>query len=214
MSGRLFVAAPAKINLFLHVGEKRADGFHDLESLALFARCGDEVRLEPSDGISLSVEGPFGTELPRSKDNLAIRAAHMLAERTGTSEGANIRLCKGIYNELPAIAFKAREEIQSNYLHTLRIIFDAGTYVGIATHDDVLIDGAYEMIRTRGLRRDQYEFQMLLGVREKRRSEIVRDGHRLRVYVPFGEQWYAYSTRRLKENPSMAWYITKAIFVR
>jgi proline dehydrogenase len=128
-------------------------------------------------------------------------------------ESSNIRLCKGIYDESPSIAYKERQEIRNNYLMLLKIIIDAGSYVGIATHDDFLIDSAYKMIQQSGLKKEKYEFQMLLGVREKRRDEIVRDGHRLRVYVPFGEQWYAYSTRRLKENPHMAWYITKALFV-
>ncbi len=128
--------------------------------------------------------------------------------------GANIRLCKGIYNEVPALAYKSRQEIRDNYLKLLRIILENGCYVGIATHDDYLIDGAYEIIAKLRLKKEQYEFQMLLGVREKRRDQIVSDGHRLRIYVPFGEQWYAYSTRRLQENPQMAWYITKAIFIR
>lgn len=126
----------------------------------------------------------------------------------------NIRLCKGIYDEPSIIAYKSRQEIRDNFLKLLEIILDAGSYVGIATHDDFLIDGAYDLISKLGLKRSQYEFQMLLGVREKRRDEVVLDGHRLRVYVPFGKQWYAYSMRRLKENPHMAWYITKAIFIR
>ena len=134
--------------------------------------------------------------------------------RALVKEGANIRLCKGIYNELQSIAFKERQEIRNNYLTLLKIILEAGSYVGIATHDDELIDGAYELIQKYGMKKGQYEFQMLLGVREKRRNAIVQDGHRLRVYVPFGEQWYAYSTRRLKENPHIAWYVTKAIFIR
>ncbi|MBI3578133.1 MAG: proline dehydrogenase family protein [Ignavibacteriales bacterium] len=129
-------------------------------------------------------------------------------------EGANLRLCKGIYNESPSIAFKDRQQIRDNYLKLLQIIFEGGSYVGIATHDDYLIDGAYKLIQKLGLKKDQYEFQMLLGVQETLRNQIVKDGHRLRVYVPYGEQWYAYSTRRLKENPYMAWYITKSIFVR
>ncbi len=134
--------------------------------------------------------------------------------RALVKEGANIRVCKGIYNESPSIAFKEREEIRNNFLKLLTIILEGGTYVGIATHDDVLIDGSLALVRKLGLKPPQYEFQMLLGVREARRDQIVRDGHRLRVYVPYGEQWYAYSTRRLKENPLMAWYITKALFVR
>jgi len=134
--------------------------------------------------------------------------------RSLVKERANIRLCKGIYNELQSIAYKKQQEIRNNYLTLLEIIFKAGSYVGIATHDDYLIDRACEMIQKFGLDKEQYEFQMLLGVREKRRDAIVQNGHRLRVYVPFGEKWYAYSTRRLKENPHMAWYITKAIFIR
>jgi proline dehydrogenase len=133
--------------------------------------------------------------------------------RALVKRGANIRLCKGIYNEVPALAYKDRQEIRNNYLKLLQIILESGCYVGIATHDDYLIDGAYAMIQKMGLKKEQYEFQMLLGVREKRRDQIVNDGHRLRIYVPFGEQWYAYSTRRLQENPQMAWYITKAIFI-
>ncbi len=129
-------------------------------------------------------------------------------------EGANFRLCKGIYNESPSIAYKGRQEIRDNYLRLLQIMLDGGSYVGIATHDDFLIDGATSFIQKANLDKSKYEFQMLLGVRERRRDQIVGEGHRLRVYVPYGEQWYAYSTRRLKENPLMAWYITKAIFVR
>ena len=134
--------------------------------------------------------------------------------RALVKDRTNIRLCKGIYNELRSIAYKERQEIRNNYLALLKIILEAGSYVGIATHDDELIDGSYELIQKYGLTKEQYEFQMLLGVRNKRRDAIVKDGHRLRVYVPFGEQWYAYSTRRLKENPYMAWYVTKAIFIR
>jgi len=129
-------------------------------------------------------------------------------------EEANIRLCKGIYNELPSIAYKGHQEIRDNYVSLLRMILEGGSYVGIATHDDYLLEQADSIIRKQGTKEDRYEFQMLLGVRENRRDQIVRNGHRLRVYVPYGEQWYAYSTRRLKENPMMAWYITKAIFVR
>ncbi len=134
--------------------------------------------------------------------------------RALVKEGANFRLCKGIYHEAPEIAYKGRQEIRDNYMKLLQIMVDGGSYVGIATHDDFLIDGALSLIQKTGLGKNKYEFQMLLGVRESRRDQIVIDGHRLRVYVPYGEQWYAYSTRRLKENPLMAWYITKAIFVR
>jgi proline dehydrogenase len=127
---------------------------------------------------------------------------------------ANVRLCKGIYVESEAIAFKDREEIRRNYLVLLRMLLDAGRYVGIATHDEFLVRSAYSMIRDKGLKRSDYEFQMLYGVRPGLRDRIVSDGHRLRVYVPFGKQWYSYSIRRFKENPQIARYVFGALFSR
>lgn len=132
--------------------------------------------------------------------------------RTLAAEGSHFRLCKGIYVEHESIAFTAREEVQANYLKCLEIILDNRCYVGIATHDDVLINGARGIIARRGLNRESYEFQMLLGVRDQKRRELVAQGHRLRVYVPFGRDWYGYSIRRLKENPSIAGHVFKAIF--
>ena len=123
----------------------------------------------------------------------------------------NIRLCKGIYVEPEEIAFKKREEVQDSFKRLNELGLGEGVYVGIATHDDVLLEHGIELVGKLGLAREQYEFQMLLGVRHNRRDEIVAMGHRLRVYVPFGDQWYAYSTRRLKENPSMAMHVLKAI---
>lgn len=128
------------------------------------------------------------------------------------AEGTNFRLCKGIYVEDVSIAFKGREEIQQNYLKCLGIMFDHGCYVGVATHDDVLIDGAAAIIRERGLQREEYEYQMLLGVREPRRRQLIAQGHRMRVYTPFGKDWYGYATRRLKENPAIAGHVFKALF--
>ncbi len=128
------------------------------------------------------------------------------------AEKANVRLCKGIYVEPADAAIKDRLGIQDNYLKLLRILFEGGSYVGIATHDDVLINGAKKMIAEMNLAKDRYEFQMLLGVRDETRKKLVEEGHRLRVYVPFGKDWYGYSVRRLKENPQMAGHVFKAIF--
>jgi proline dehydrogenase len=125
-----------------------------------------------------------------------------------------IRICKGIYKEARSVAFTDRDEVRANYRKLLRLVLDGGFYPAIATHDDPLIADAYALIKERGLRPDQYEFQMLLGVKENVRRRILADGHHLRVYVPFGEEWYGYSTRRLKENPEMAGMIAKAVLLR
>ena len=132
--------------------------------------------------------------------------------RALTAEKANVRLCKGIYVEPAEVAIKDRKGIQDNYLKLLRILMEGGCYVGIATHDDVLIDGAKRLVEELKLGKDRYEFQMLLGVRDETRKRLIDEGHRLRVYVPFGKDWYAYSVRRLKENPQMAGHVFKAIF--
>jgi proline dehydrogenase len=126
----------------------------------------------------------------------------------------NVRLVKGIYIEPESIAFKGREEIRQNYLRLLKILLRAGCYVGIATHDDPLIRGAYQYIREMSLQKSDYEFQMLYGVRMGLRDQIVADGHRMRIYIPFGRHWYSYSLRRFKENPQIARYVLQALFFR
>lgn len=123
-----------------------------------------------------------------------------------------IRLCKGIYNEDPSIAYKGFTEIQDNYKKLLDLMLDNDLYVGIATHDEELLVYALDQLENRKTAKERYEFQMLLGVRENRRDEIIKAGHRLRVYVPYGADWYGYSTRRLKENPKMAGHVVKSIF--
>jgi proline dehydrogenase len=135
-------------------------------------------------------------------------------ERLITGGHTNIRLCKGIYIEPEEIAFKGRDEIRDNFMQCLELALTSKVYVGIATHDAVLIEGAEEMINSMGLAKDEYEFQMLLGVTEPMRRRIISKGFRLRVYVPFGADWYGYSVRRLKENPSMAGHIFKAMFTK
>ena len=122
----------------------------------------------------------------------------------------SVRLCKGIYLEPGSIAFTDYEAVRANFLRCLDALFDAGCYVGVATHDEWLIGESLARISERGLGPHEYELQMLLGVREERRDELVEEGHRLRVYVPFGEQWYRYSLRRLQENPAMAGTIARA----
>jgi len=122
----------------------------------------------------------------------------------------NVRLCKGIYVEPQAIAFTGYDEVRENYMRALDALLESGAYVGIATHDDWLIEQAKRIVAKRGLERDRYAFQMLLGVRPRLGDALVDEGHRLRIYVPFGEMWYEYSLRRLQENPAMAGTIARA----
>ncbi len=116
----------------------------------------------------------------------------------------NVRLCKGIYVEPASLAFTDYEAVRANYVKALRALTATASHVAIATHDEWLIEQSL-----RSLPRS-YEFQMLLGVREERATQLVRDGHTVRVYVPFGEHWYRYSLRRLQENPAMAGTIARA----
>lgn len=126
----------------------------------------------------------------------------------------NYRLCKGIYVEPEKIAYKKYEEINKHFLIDLEYMFQQGIYPGIATHDVKLVEGAYELIEKYKVPNDKFEFQMLYGVTPGLRQSIIDKGYRMRVYVPFGEKWFAYSTRRLKENPRMAQDIIKGIFIR
>ena len=119
----------------------------------------------------------------------------------------NVRLCKGIYLEPAEIAFREFDAIRVSFVQVLHALWDAGCYVGVATHDEWLLEEAKRGVDARSLGRDEHEFQMLLGVRPALGDELVREGRRLRIYTPFGRQWYAYSLRRLQENPKIAGYI-------
>jgi proline dehydrogenase len=119
----------------------------------------------------------------------------------------NVRLCKGIYLEPPEIAYRDFDSVRASFVQALDELLEAGCYVGIATHDEWLVEQGQRLTGARRLGREEYEFQMLLGVRPSLGDELVRGGHRLRIYTPFGEHWYAYSLRRLQENPKIAGYI-------
>jgi proline dehydrogenase len=119
----------------------------------------------------------------------------------------NVRLCKGIYVEPPEIAYRDHDSVRASFVQALEELLGAGCYAAIATHDEWLVEQGQRLVADRRLGRDQYEFQMLLGVRPGMGDALVRSGHRLRIYTPFGRQWYAYSLRRLQENPKIAGYI-------
>ena len=119
----------------------------------------------------------------------------------------SVRLCKGIYVEPPDLAYQDFEAVRASFVRALEALLDTGSYVGIATHDEWLLAEGRRLVAEHGLAREDYEFQILLGVRPELGDELVVEGHRLRIYVPFGRHWYAYSLRRLQENPKIAGYI-------
>ena len=177
------------------------------------AQSGNFVRIDMEDSSTTSETLALYRSLrEEQRDNLGVVLQAAL-KRTLSDVAAladlrpNVRVCKGIYVEPPELAFQEDESIRLNFLDALEALFDVGSYVGIATHDDWLIGEALALIERRGLARDGYEFQMLLGVRPELGDELVREGHRLRIYVPFGRRWYEYSIRRLQENPKLAGYV-------
>ncbi|HTX89234.1 MAG TPA: proline dehydrogenase family protein [Bacteroidales bacterium] len=126
----------------------------------------------------------------------------------------NFRLCKGIYVEPEAIAYKKYQEVVDHFLEDLEFMFQKGYYPGIATHDKPIVEGAYKLLEKYQVPKHRYEFQMLYGVTPELRNSIVKKGHSMRVYVPYGKEWFGYCTRRLKENPKIATQIIMALFIR
>jgi proline dehydrogenase len=119
----------------------------------------------------------------------------------------SVRVCKGIYVEPPEIAYQEDQEVRENFVRAVDELLAADSYVAVATHDEWVIDEAQRLFQKHRRRRGEYEFQMLLGVREHLGDALVREGHRVRIYVPFGRRWYEYSLRRLQENPTIAGYV-------
>ena len=130
------------------------------------------------------------------------------------AEGIRIRLCKGAYKEPPEIAYQAKEEVDRNFIELMKVLLQSGTYHGIATHDPKMIDATIAFARAGNISPDSFEFQMLYGVRRDLQEQLVRDGWRMRVYIPFGTEWYPYLMRRLAERPANAIFIAKNLFRR
>ena len=125
----------------------------------------------------------------------------------------NVRICKGIYVEDPHLVLNDYNDIRENYISLVKESLNNGSYVGIATHDEFLIDSLYSWILKNNISKDRYEFQVLHGVpMQKKLKKLMEDGNTVRVYLPYGDNWYDYSVRRLKENPKMAGYIIKNLF--
>lgn len=177
------------------------------------------VRIDMEDSSVTDITIKMYKEMRAKYDNvgLVLQAYMRRTEKDVldlTEEKSNFRLCKGIYIEPETIAFKGKQEIRDNFLKVLRIMLERNAYVGIATHDDFLTKGAEDIVKEMKLEKDKFEFQVLLGVRERLRDELVAKGYRMRSYVPFGKRWYQYSIRRFQENPNVAGQVLKALFTR
>jgi proline dehydrogenase len=182
---------------------------------------GNFVRIDMEDSSVTSVTLEIYRDLRKHFDNVGVviqsclrRSKQDVAELLDGGQ-TNVRLCKGIYIEPEAIAFRDTDDIRTSFIELLEQLFSGGAKrVGIATHDPALVVHAEEMIKSLGVDKDRYEFQMLLGVAGPLRRELVGKGHPLRVYVPFGERWFDYSMRRLRENPHIAGHIARNLFHR
>ena len=190
----------------------------NLEEIVSYAAEKDRfVRVDMEDSPYTGVTLEMVVDLHERHENVgAVIQAYMRRslEDVGrlTRSGVSVRLCKGIYDEPRRIAYKDFDTVRENYRLLLEELLKGGSYVGIATHDEFLVWHALRLIHQLGVPKDRYEFQMLLGVDEELRRILVGAGHKLRVYVPFGEDWYEYSSRRLKENPKIAGYVAKDVF--
>jgi proline dehydrogenase len=192
----------------------------NLEEIVAYAGARDRfVRVDMEDSPYTSATLDAVIDLHERHENVgAVIQAYMRRslEDVGrlADAGVTVRLCKGIYDEPRRIAYKDFDTVRENFRLLLEELLRRGCFVGIATHDEFLVWHALKLIHQLDVPKDRYEFQMLLGVDEELRSILVNAGHRLRVYVPYGEDWYEYSSRRLKENPKIAGYVARGVLGR
>ncbi len=188
--------------------------------VAAAAAQGGFVRLDMEDHTTTDATLELYRELRARHDGAVGVVLQAMLHRTVADVGAllegrpNIRLCKGIYREPRERAWQDRETVREAFGYALGKLLRGGSYVGIATHDERLVFAGMALCDRLGLERARYEFQMLLGVEPALRRIILGAGHRLRVYVPYGEDWYRYSLRRLRENPTIAGHVLRAFFRR
>jgi proline dehydrogenase len=192
----------------------------NLEEIVVYAgQKGRFVRVDMEDSPHTEATLRLVHDLHKRHENTGAVVQAYLRRSLGDVErlveaGISARLCKGIYDEPRKLAYKDFDTVRENYILLLEEFLGGGCYVGIATHDEYLVWHALRLIHRMEIPKDRYEFQMLLGVDEELRGILVGAGHKVRVYVPFGEDWYEYSTRRLKENPKIAGYVAKDVISR
>jgi len=188
------VAHAVQINSFVRV---------DMEGSPYTQRTLDFVRqLHRQPGHAGKLGTVIQTYLYRSEDDV----------QQLLSEGIRIRLCKGAYKEPPEIAFPKKEDVDANYVKLAKVLLKSGIYHGLATHDENIIEQVKQFARAENIPATAYEFQMLYGVRRDLQQKLVRDGYGMRVYIPFGTEWYPYFMRRLAERPANVLFIAKNMF--
>jgi proline dehydrogenase len=173
------------------------------------------VRIDMENSATTQATLDMYVRLRREFDNVGVVIQSYLRRthddvRELLKEKTNLRICKGVYVEPRNIAYKEMEIINSNYMSVLETILSNGGYVGIATHDEKLVWRALEMIDRLNPSSSSFEFQMLWGVDNELRDILLNTGHKLRMYIPYGREWYAYSMRRLKENPALAGHVFRS----
>ena len=125
---------------------------------------------------------------------------------------ARIRICKGAYNEPEEVAFPLKPDVDANYVKVMQLLLTSGVYHGIATHDPKMIEATIDFVRREGISKENFEFQMLYGIRRDLQKQLAHDGYNVRVYVPYGKHWYPYFMRRLAERPANVWFVMKNVF--
>jgi proline dehydrogenase len=202
-----------------HLGLKldRAGCLRNLGTLVEKAASMDRfVRIDMEDSSTTSDTLDMYRALRETRSNVGVvlQAYLKRSERDARDlarMAASVRVCKGIYREPPDIAWRDRARINASFLTLVEMLLGAGCRVAIATHDEDVVDGACRILARLGGCKGRYEFQMLLGVAERLRDRIAAEGHPMRIYVPFGREWYAYSMRRLRENPKIAGHVFRAL---
>ena len=172
------------------------------------------VRIDMEESSKTTATLELFTRLRQEFDNVGIVIQSYLYRSEADIQallkmGARIRLCKGAYNEPASVAFSSKAEVDANYVNLMRVLLTSGIYHGIATHDENMIDATKRFAAEQGIASDRFEFQMLYGVRRDLQDLLVRQGFRMRVYVPYGKYWYPYFMRRLAERPANVWFVLR-----
>ncbi|HJQ27111.1 MAG TPA: proline dehydrogenase family protein [Blastocatellia bacterium] len=180
-------------------------------------RHGNFVRIDMEDSTKTQATLDIFRRLRGEFDNVGIVVqSYLYRTEKDVDEllaiGARIRLCKGAYKEPASVAFPDKRDVDANYVRVMQKLLGSGIYHGIATHDEKMIAATRQFTTEQGIGADQFEFQMLYGIRRDLQDQLVADGYRMRVYVPYGRSWYPYFMRRLAERPANVWFVMKNVF--